>query len=172
MLETQLLLRNILLKLLNKIASTYPMLTSFNEEPTYMCARGADPDKIPGQQLSFYCKFNHAKLLRICFPAATVSSRGPGTQHMSTSHLLDKFVYLTICNWELEFYIYSSSNIQKPNRSLFQPKDSLLQMTLQLYLQFGSFCMNLNPEGLSCAEFMRSIHHHYSFYLRRRNNEK
>lgn len=111
MLETQLLLRNILLKLLNKITSTYPMLTSFNEEPTYMCTRGADPDKIPGQQLPFYCKFNHAKLLRICLPAATVSSRGPGTQHMSTSHLLDKFVYLTIGNWEPEFYIYSSSNI-------------------------------------------------------------
>lgn len=32
--------------------------------------------------------------------------------------------------------------------------------------------MNLNPEGLNCGEFLRSRHYHYSFCLRKRNNEK
>lgn len=62
----------VLLKLLNKSISTYYVLTSFTQQLTHMCDRGADTNKIPGRQLPFYSKFHHAEPPRVCFPAATV----------------------------------------------------------------------------------------------------
>lgn len=127
----------IVLKLLNKSVFTCYVLTSFTQEPTHTCDRGADTNKIRGRQLPFHSKFNHTKPPKGLFPCSHSKEEGTGDTACVYIPLTGQLCMLNHLQlWGRISYVFFFEDLEA-KWSLFQPKDFLLWMTLQLCIHFG-----------------------------------